>query len=85
MDVAFLGSSEALPALEALVKNSSSGNVVVYALDAIGIIGDPRSFPFLRDYYRTAEERGKLLCLKAIGDFGTPEALALCPHAAAGR
>lgn len=75
LDVGFLGSSEALPTLESLVKTSDSGNVVVYALDAIGIIGDPKSFPFLRDFYATARERGRMFSLKAIGDLGTPEAL----------
>jgi hypothetical protein len=76
LDAAFLGAPELLPRLETLVKTSSSGNVVVYALDAIGIIGDATSFPFLRDYYPTARERGQLLSLKAIGDLGTPDALA---------
>lgn len=50
----FLGSAEGLPTLESLVKSSTSGNVVFYALDAIGIIGDPKSFSFLRDYYATS-------------------------------
>jgi HEAT repeat protein len=76
LDAAFLGSSEVLPALESLVKTSTNGNVVVYALDAIGIIGDPKSFPFLQDFYATARERGRMFSLKAIGDLGTPEALA---------
>lgn len=76
LDVAFLGAPEVLPRLEALVKTSTSGNVVVYALDAMGIIGDATSFPFLRDYYATARERGQLFSLKAIGDLGIPEALA---------
>jgi len=75
LDAAFLGSPELLPALETLAKTSASGNVVVYALDAIGIIGDPKSFPFLRDFYGTSQERGHLFSLKAIGDLGTPEAL----------
>jgi hypothetical protein len=75
LDAAFLGSPEMVPALESLVKTSTSGNVVVYSLDGIGIIGDAKSFPFLRDYYATARERGQLLSLKAIGDLGTQEAL----------
>jgi hypothetical protein len=75
LDVGFLGSSEALAVLESLVKTSTSGNVVVYALDAIGIIGDPYSFQFLRDFHAAARERGQLLSLKAIGDLGTSEAL----------
>jgi hypothetical protein len=75
MDLGFLGSPEGLPALESLVKTSSSGNVVFYALDAIGIIGDPKSFPFLHNYYGTSRDKGQMLCLKAIGDLGTPEAL----------
>jgi hypothetical protein len=45
------------------------------SLDAIGIVGDPKSFPFLRDYYGTARERGQMFSLKAIGDLGTAEAL----------
>lgn len=76
MDLAFLGSSEALPRLESLVKTSTSGNVVTYALDAIGIIGDPKSFPFLRDFREASRSKGLLFALKAIGDLGTPEALA---------
>ncbi len=75
LDVGFLGSSEALPTLERHLKTRTSGDVVVYALDAIGIIGDPKSFPFLQDFYTTARERGRLFSLKAIGDLGTPEAL----------
>jgi hypothetical protein len=75
LDAAFLGSPEMLPRLEALATTSTSGNVVVYALDAIGIIGDAKSFPFLRNFYATARERGQLFSLKAIGDLGTPEAL----------
>ena len=58
-----------------LVKTSPKGNVVVYAVDAIGIIGDATSFPFLRGFYPTAKERGQLFSLKAIGDLGTPDAL----------
>ncbi len=76
MDLAFLGSADALPALESLVKTSTSGNVVTYALDAIGIIGDPKSFPFLRDFHEASRSKGLLFSLKAIGDLGTPEALA---------
>jgi hypothetical protein len=75
LDAAFLGSPEVLPPLESLVKTSSSGNVVVYSLDGMGIIGDAKSFPFLRDFYATSRERGQLFSLKAIGDLGTPEAL----------
>jgi hypothetical protein len=75
LDAAFLGVPELLPRLETLVKTSPSGNVVVYALDAMGIIGDATSFPFLRDFYPTARERGQLFSLKAIGDLGTPDAL----------
>jgi hypothetical protein len=75
LEVGFLGSSEALPTPETLMKNSTSGNVVVYSLDPIGIVGDPKSFLFLRDYYATARERGQVFSLKAIGDLGTPEAL----------
>ena len=75
LDAAFPGSSEVLPRLEVLAKTSTSGNVVVYALDAIGIVGDPRSFPFLREFHATARDRGQLFSLKAIGDLGTPEAL----------
>ena len=75
LDVGFLGSSEALPVLESLVKTSTSGNVVVCALDAIGIIGDPNSFQFLRDFHAAARERGQMLSLKALGDLGTSEAL----------
>jgi HEAT repeat protein len=76
LELGFLGSPDALPTLESLVKTSSSGNVVTYALDAIGIIGDPKSFPFLRDYHKSSESKGLLFSLKAIGDLGTPEALA---------
>ncbi len=75
LDLGFLGSSEGLPTLESLVKTSTSGNVVFYSLDAIGIIGDPQSFPFLRDYYSTSRDKGQMFSLKAIGDLGTPEAL----------
>ena len=75
LDAAFLGVPELLPRLETLVKTSTSGNVVVCALDAMGIIGDATSFPFLRDFYPTAKERGQLFSLKAIGDLGTPDAL----------
>jgi hypothetical protein len=75
LDAAFLGAPELLPKFETLVTTSPNGNVVVYALDAIGIIGDAKSFPFLRDYYPTAKERGQLFSLKAIGDLGTPDAL----------
>jgi hypothetical protein len=75
LDAAFLGVPELLPRLETLVKTSTSGNVVVYALDAIGIIGDATSFPFLREFYPTARDRGQLFSLKAIGDLGTPDAL----------
>lgn len=75
LDAAFLGAPELLPRLETLVKTSPHGNVVVYALDAMGIIGDAGSFPFLHGYYPTAKERGQLFSLKAIGDLGTPDAL----------
>ena len=75
LDAAFLGAPELLPRLETLVQTSPSGNVAVYALDAMGIIGDARSFPFLHGYYPTAKERGQLFSLKAIGDLGTPDAL----------
>ena len=75
LDAAFLGVPELLPKFETLVTTNPNGNVVVYALDAMGIIGDARSFPFLRDYYPTAKERGQLFSLKAIGDLGTPDAL----------
>jgi len=75
MDLGFLGSSEGLPTLESQVKTSTSGNIVFYSLDAIGIIGDPKSFAFLRDYYATSRDKGQMFCLKAIGDLGTPEAL----------
>ena len=75
LDLGFLGSSEGLSTLESLVKTSSSGNVVFYALDAIGIIGDPKSFPFLREYYATSRDKGQMFSLKAIGDLGTPESL----------
>jgi len=75
LDVSFLGSSEPLPTLESLVRDSTSGNVVYHALDAMGIIGDAKSFPFLRDYYATARDKGRMFSLKAIGDLGTPEAL----------
>ena len=76
LELGFLGSSEALPTLESLVKTDSSGNIVTYALDAIGIIGDPKSFPFLRDFHEASRSKGLLFSLKAIGDLGTPEALA---------
>jgi hypothetical protein len=76
LEVGFLGSSDALPTLESLVKTDSSGNVVTYALNAIGIIGDPKSFPFLRDFHEASRSKGLLFSLKAIGDLGTPEALA---------
>jgi len=75
MDLGFLGSSDGLPTLESLVKTSTSGNVAFYALDAIGIIGDPKSMSFLRDYYATARDKGQMFSLKAIGDLGTPESL----------
>jgi hypothetical protein len=75
LDLGFLGSPEGLPALESLVKTSNSGNIVFYALDAIGIIGDPKSFPFLQDYYASSRDKGRMFSLKAIGDLGTPEAL----------
>jgi hypothetical protein len=58
MDLAFLGSADALPALESLVKTSTSGNVVTYALDAIGIIGDPRASPFSAISMKLPEARG---------------------------
>ncbi len=76
LELGFLGSSDALPTLESLVKTSTSGNVVTYALDAIGIIGDPRSFAFLRGFHEESRSKGLLFSLKAIGDLGTPEALA---------
>ncbi len=44
-------------------------------MNAIGIIGDPKSFPFLRDYYASSRDKGQMFSLKAIGDLGTPEAL----------
>jgi hypothetical protein len=76
LELGFLGSPEALPTLESLVKTSDSGNVVTYALDAMGIIGDPKSFPFLRSFQEASRSKGLLFSLKAIGDLGTPEALA---------
>ncbi len=84
LDAAFLGAPDLLPRFETLVKTSTSGNVVVYALDAIGITGDARSFPFLQTYYPTAKERGQLFSLKAIGDLGTPDALAFVRSQPAG-
>lgn len=74
MDLAFTGSTSALPTLKDLAKEGR-GNTVKCALSAIGIIGDTAYFDFLKDIYAAADGHALLLSLKAIGDLNTAEAL----------
>lgn len=71
----FLGSYQSLPLLETTARTKLDTVEGSYALSSIGVIGDPRSLTFFKEFCPKTNVPTLLFCLKAAGDLGTPEAL----------